>query len=136
MSSNLRTVAQIPARIKYLIAVAAGTSGEAAAPLDDDCFAFTCENGAFTASLVASDALPDVTEASYAAGDLFKDLGRQVVIYDPATNVHLAIFREVQEVNGEGDEGVPADYNVSFFVKVWSAAGTGVRVARTGAGAY
>lgn len=136
MSANLRTVAQIPARVKYLVAAAAGTSGSD--PLTaDDTFAFSCAEGVITSSLISSAALPaGTTNESYAVGDLFKDLGRQVTIYDDTSKLHLVTYRQVQRINGAGSEGVATTYGTAFFVRVWAASGAGVRVARTGPGAH
>jgi hypothetical protein len=142
MSSTLRTVAQIPARIKYLVALQ--TTGDASDNiLSDKCYAFTCPEGTFTESLITNTAaaaisLSDITEYDLTTGQLFKDLGRQVVIYDAATDAHLVIYRQVQLVNDDatGCEGVPADYPVAHYVRVWAASGAGVRVARTGPGAH
>jgi len=140
MSSTLRMVAQIPSRIKYLAAVAAGSTTNID-PTNASCFGlqFTTLSAIPSESLVAytsGDTYGDSTGFDYAAGDLMKDLGRQLVFYDADTKEHLAIFRQVQLVRGAAEEGVPATYPVATFVKVWSAAGTGVRVARTGPGAY
>jgi hypothetical protein len=140
MSSTLRTVAQIPPRIKYLVAVAAGADGSDNI-LDDSCVAFTCSEGAFLESSVIPDNSPAIAAAGalgrgFGVGDLFKDLGRQLVIYDSRTKLHRVIYREVQVVNGPGAEGVGADGATPYFVRVWSATGAGVRVARTGAGAH
>jgi hypothetical protein len=62
-------------------------------------------------------------------------MGRQITIYDDTTSAHVAIYREVQVVNGADTEGVggssPA-WGSNYFVKVWSANGLGVAVVRTG----
>jgi len=142
MSSTLRTVAQIPPRIKYLVAVAA-TSDASDNILSDLCYSFTCPVGTFSESLITSTAaaavpLASITQDNLALGDLYKDLGRQLVIYDAATDAHLIIYREVQIVDDDaaGTEGVPIDYPTARYVRVWAASGAGVRVARTGPGAH
>lgn len=141
MSSTLRKIAQIPSRVKYLVAVGSPTSTVAtqttAGVAADTCYAFTCDEGALSSSLLPSGttAISGAAAYSYAAGDLFKDLGRQLVIYDSATDAHLAVFRQVQLVNGAGAEGVGATLPATF-IKVWAATGVGVLVARTGPGAH
>jgi hypothetical protein len=145
MSSTLRTVAQIPPRIKYLQAVADGDT-DSDTVTDDACFGFTCTEGAFSESVVPTGsaaqglatAISGFGQASYNTGDHFKDLGRQLVIYDARTKLHVAIFRQVLGVNGVDTEGVGAvpPSGEALYVKVWSATGGGVRVARTGAGAH
>jgi hypothetical protein len=143
MSSTLRTVAQIPPRIKYLVAVAA-TSNASANILADTCYSFTCAAGTFSKSLISTTeaaAIPsnaNVTADDFAAGDLYKDLGRQLVIYDATTDAHLIIYRAVQIVDDDaaGHEGVPPTYPTARYVRVWAASGAGVRVARTGPGAH
>jgi len=142
MSSTLRTVAQIPPRIKYLVAVAA-TSDCSANILADTCYSFTCAAGTFSESLISNTAaaaipIASLTKDDFAAGDLYKDLGRQLVIYDATTDAHLIIYRAVQIVDDDvaGDEGVPPTYPTARYVRVWAASGAGVRVARTGPGAH
>ena len=140
MSSTLRTVAQIPPRIKYLVAVATGADGSDNI-LDDSCVAFTCDSGAFLESSVIPHTSPAIAAAAatgvgYSTGDMFKDLGRQLVIYDASTKLHRVIYRQVQRVDGADTEGVPGDYDEPLFVRVWAASGAGVRVARTGPGAH
>lgn len=142
MSSTLRTVAQIPPRIKYLVAVA-DTSDASANILSDLCYSFTCPAGTFSESLISNTAaaaipIASLTADDFAVGDLYKDLGRQLVIYDATTDAHLIIYRAVQIVDddGAGDEGVPPTYPTVRYVRVWAASGAGVRVARTGPGAH
>lgn len=133
----MRTVAQIPARVKYLVAVAEGATNTSNI-LDVSCFAFTCSEGRFPESLISSAdvSIVGINPEGISAGDLFKDLGRQLVVCDAATDLHTVVYREVQRVNGAGVEGVPSTYSTALFVRVWAASGLGVRVARTGPGAH
>jgi hypothetical protein len=142
MSSVLRTFSQIPVRAKYLL-VAASTGGNAVITGDaSQVSAFTLAAGAFlTVTSVATVAdVSDgagyaiVTDISGSNGILYKDLGRQITIYDPADHAHLAVFRQVQAIDGAETEGVcnAADYCAQTFVKVWGADGLGVVVVRTG----
>lgn len=135
MSSTLRTVAQIPARIKYLLAIA--TVDTASDTLTaDNCFGFSCAvTNIPSTTLTTATTVASSSQWDYVAGDLMKDLGRQLVIYDATTNQHLAVFRQVQLISGVGVEGVPDNYPIAYFVKVWSASGNGVGVARTSPGA-
>lgn len=143
--SALRSVAQIPPSVKYLEVV-----------LDSNVYdvdilatypAFTLDGsvadlgGSIVDSATVNQHLTGVDvvtfggEGDYGIGTLFKDLGRQFLIVDAADN-HLALFRQVQLVQGadtEGVGGVPPSWNC-LFVKVWAAAGTNVCVVRTGPG--
>ena len=144
MSSVLRTFSQIPVRAKYLM-VAASTGGNAVITGDaSQVSAFTLAPGAFlTVTSVATVAqVEEVAVTGYAIftdisgsnGALYKDLGRQITIYNPADHSHLAVFRQVQAIDGAETEGVcaAADRCAQTFVKVWGADGLGVVVVRTG----
>ena len=65
-------------------------------------------------------------------GALLKDLGRQIVVYSDSLpgSLHTAVYRQVLLVDGATSEGVGSQ--APFYVKVFSAAGTGVGVVRTG----
>lgn len=142
MASTMRTIAQIPARVKYLLTVITPEDQSTVTNVTDaSCYAFTCNAGAFGESLLDSNTANALLSDANPMGDtltlggLYKDLGRQIVVIDPITNLRVAIFREVQEVNGAETSGVPANYPTAQFIKVWSASGAGVYVARTGPGA-
>lgn len=136
MSSMLRKYSQIPVRAKYLLAVAAG---DAVGPNPSDVSAFTLNSGEhiYVSSIASND---DILTGGHgfaiepiAEGALYKDMGRQIVIYD-AEQRHIAVFRQVQLVSGGDTEGVcpAADRCANIYVKVWSADGLGVVVVRTG----
>ncbi len=141
MSSVLRTFSQIPVRAKYLL-VAASTGGNAVISGDaSQVSAFTLAAGALltvtsvaTVADVSGGAGYAIVDLSGSNGILYKDLGRQITIYDPADHAHLAVFRQVQAIDGAETEGVcaAADYCAQTFVKVWGADGLGVVVVRTG----
>jgi len=84
----------------------------------------TTFNGAFTA-----------TPATFTSGNLLKDLGRQITVYDPTTpgSAHIALFRQVMQVIGPaGNEGVST--NIAYIC-TWedgSGAYAVAPVARTG----
>jgi len=66
---------------------------------------------------------------------LYRDTGRQVVVYDDSASLRspvTEIFREVYQVNGLNTEGINANPTVSKFVKVFDSNGGPVGVARTG----
>lgn len=138
MTSVLRAHPQIPVRVKNMMAVAPAVIPEGyTSPLELS--AFTMPVGSFIQ--VSSVATADrITEVGYTpfdiplAGTLFKDMGRQITVYDPVDYKHLALYRQVQLVSGAETEGVCSDasYCANIFVKVWSADGLGVVIARTG----
>lgn len=145
--SAIRSIAQIPASIKYLEAVIASSS------FDSDVLseypAFSLDNDTTIADIGAEGSIVDAAdinlatvsavtfgdENTYSVGTLFKDLGRQLLIKN-AAGTHLALFRQVQLVQGAETEGVGGSapsWNC-LYVKVWSGAGTNICVVRTGPG--
>jgi hypothetical protein len=133
----LRTYAQIPARAKYFL-----YDGDLAL-IDENVPAtsiFTLPVGSY-ADLTSMATAAEVNATSgfdsdvTPATNLLKDMGRQITIYDATTHLHLAVYRQVQVVNGIASEGVggsaPA-WGSNYFVKVWAADGQGVAVIRTG----
>jgi hypothetical protein len=142
MTSVMSSFSQIPVRTKYFLGL---SGGESSASLASQNAAFTLTPGAFLdVTSMATDA--DISGAGLnftpyveLSGNTFKDLGRQIVIYDPATAEHIAVFRQVQRINGSASEGVgvsfpttPETYLANIYVKVWAADGSGVAVVRTG----
>jgi hypothetical protein len=136
MSSTLRSYAQIPARAKYFLWNVGDQETDQDVPVTS---IFTLPVGAYAdltsmATAAAVNAVAE-TDPSLPQG-LLKDMGRQITIYDPDTKLHLAVYREVQLVDGVASEGVSGSaangWNSTYFVKVWDAAGAGVNVARTG----
>ena len=129
----LRAYSQIPARAKYLLAVDDGDLSENLLGNSG----FTLEPGDYmSVTSVANVAkITGVGATSYqiAQGDLYKDLGRQITVVDTDSK-HLAVYRQVQKVDGIDTEGVctAADRCANIFVKVWAADGAGVVVVRTG----
>ena len=158
MSSTLRKFSQIPVRTKYLLGILAGAAGTGS---NGDLFGtggasvIRVTNGTFASigpvatTVDISDAITATGATATAAfiglvpgptslvGKLFKDLGRQVTVYDAALpgDLHIATYRECQLVRGAAVEGVPEDtptYGGDYYVRVWAADGAGVSVARTG----
>jgi hypothetical protein len=159
MSSTLRKFSQIPVRTKYLLGILAGETGPLDAsggtggnlfgtagasviviltPVSLPPVATTAElNTLFVNAGATSSTVNDFLSGSSLIGKLFKDMGRQVTVYDAALpgDLHIATYRECQFVSGSGSEGVadaPLYYSATLWVRVWSADGTGVSVARTG----
>jgi len=127
MTSYESAFAQIDSRSKFLRALA--TTVEY--PLET------------TSSVVTSvmtqadfDLNTGVAESGGAVGDLYRDLGREVVIVSAygAGARKLAVYRQVAAMSSATNEGVvgPGDLTAYPYVKVWDAAGAGVTVARTG----
>jgi hypothetical protein len=159
MSSTLRKFSQIPVRTKYLLGILAGAEGPDTTPGDlfgtGGASVIRVTNGTFASigpvatTVDISDAITATGATATAAfiglvpgptslvGKLFKDLGRQVTVYDAALpgDLHIATYRECQLVSGAAVEGVPEDtplYGADYYVRVWAADGAGVSVARTG----
>ncbi len=132
----LRTYAQIPARAKYFL-YNDGIDVPGTVPTTS---IFTLPEGSYAdltsmATATAVNAVVGIVTGVAPATNILKDMGRQITIYDPTTHLHLAVYRQVQVVDGIATEGVggsaPA-WGSNYFVKVWSADGQGVAVIRTG----
>jgi hypothetical protein len=136
MTSNIRSLSQIPVRTKYLLVVTDRDLGQTErAIVASSVFSLTA--GANPGSLIASTtALTGYVEVAATAGQLYKDLGRQITVVDTLGEGAevLAVYRQVQLMNGAGSEGVAnnATYSANLYVKVFSADGLNVIVARTG----
>jgi hypothetical protein len=127
MTSYESAFAQIDSRSKFLRALA--TTAE---------YPLATTSSAVTSVMTQADftANTTVAESGGAVGDLYRDLGREVVIVSAygAGALKLAVYRQVAVMSSATNEGVagpgsPAEYP---YVKVWDAAGAGVTVARTG----
>ena len=126
MSSILNSFDQVPSRIRYFLTTAttqtfqgSGASGKA-----------TIAKSLITyADYVGAIAAP----GSATSGTLLRDTGKECVVVDNTTKMHLYKLRLVQPVNGATTEGVPVAYSTaSYYVRVWSSDGSGVTVARLG----
>jgi hypothetical protein len=153
MSSTLRKFSKIPVRTKYLLGISNGAAGSGS---NGDLFGtfgasvIRVTNGTFasigpvatTADISAAIVATGATAAAALTGPalvskLFKDLGRSITVYDSSLpgDLHTATYRECQLVSGADTEGVPEDspsYGANYYVRVWSAIGANVAVARTG----
>ena len=140
MSSVLRVPSQIPVRAKYLIVDVSANPGV----LPSTGEAFTIDaNKALPADnrTVILDSVLNVTSGTskiatkydLGQGQLYRDLGRQVLVVN-AYGDHLAHFRAAQLVSGPDTEGVPSIGSVGYelYICVWSAATGQVAVSRTG----
>ena len=122
----LRSLSQISVRSKFLIAVADSSRGSS----DATSSAILLNvDGGFETIMSADEVNANFGAASFSKGDLFRDLGRQVMVVD-AAGAHLALYREAMPQNNVAAEGVVLDSSV--WLRVWAADGTVVGVARLG----
>ncbi len=127
MTSYESAFAQIDSRSKFLRAVAVTAE-----------YPLATTSSAVTSVMTQTDFTANTTAAPSggAIGDLYRDLGREVVIVSAygAGALKLAVYRQVALMNSATNEGVvgPGDLTAYPYVKVWDAAGAGVTVARTG----
>jgi hypothetical protein len=134
MTSNIRSLSQIPVRTKYLLVTTDRAASQQAIVASS---VFSLTEGANPGSLIATTtALTGYAEVSATAGQLYKDLGRQITVVDTlgeGADVR-AVYRQVQLVSGATTEGVtgPTPYSANRYVKVFSSDGLNVIVARTG----
>jgi hypothetical protein len=133
MSSVTSSYAQKSGRSKFLIGVTSGrTTGDNTWL---SALTFNSPLPTIPQSVIGRSAFNALaaTYASVAVGDLFLDLGREIVVYDDENNtgsLHRNVFRECMRVNNANAEGNGGE--VSIWVKVFSARGDYVAVARTG----
>ena len=126
MSSAIRQHAQMNPMIRYFI------------PMEDISGVAILSGNSTKSLMTESDFLAATEYETYtdvSQGQLLKDLGRVVTIYDAATGAHLAIWRLVQKVQSATTEGVDGDLTTgyyTFYIKVWDATGTVNLAARTG----
>jgi hypothetical protein len=125
MTSELRTLSQIPARVQYLYAI---SSTKAWVP------------SASGNSLVTEAEFPSRFSAitNTPAGTVMRDMGKFLVVVN-SDGQHIAHLRLVQTINGALTEGVPNNWNTQgqYYVSVWTAnpvppSPFNVTVARTG----
>jgi hypothetical protein len=128
----MRSFSQIGARVGYFLATANVNGGGVGAEGDDAAINFPTYPGAYVVA-----GITPVPYVSLTQGELLKDMGRQVTYVD-ASNNHIAVYRQVQRVNGPTTEGVgpkvDADDGIygTLYVRVWGADGGNVKVVRTG----
>jgi hypothetical protein len=134
MSSVLRHTDTIPAQIRYFLTTDSYAAPQSPGEADTGDSTLVFIDG-YPGAIIEEGSVP-ANYVSFDAGVLLKDLGRSVILTN-AAGAHLARYRQVQRVNGATTEGVGPAIGLDgpygcFFVKVWSADGTGVLVARTG----
>ncbi len=127
MSTQLRRLAQAPAhspaRAKYFICVVAGVDTQAEGVV-------TVNAGYSLESVMTQTNFDAATDDSAVTlNGLYRDLGREVIVTDDE-GIHTEKWRQVIPVANAAAEGVAS--TASLYVRVWSAAGTGVPVVRTG----
>lgn len=128
MSSVTSSFAQKSGRSKFLVAIFGNDSTSSA---------FTLPTSVtIPKSVVGASAFSTLGASTYeiVVGNLFKDLGRQIVVVDDVVgSPRLEVFRECMLVSGPTSEGISGnEADVRIFVKVFSSSGTDVCVARTG----
>lgn len=143
MSSVTSSFAQKSGRTKFLLCTAGVAAVSGTSPN------FISTGPAFTLatttvipnSTVSQDQLNDLTATGIGASPasttttyLYRDLGREIVVFDDDVAGHpvTEVFREVTRVNGRDTEGISAAPAPMLFVKVFSSTGLNVTVARTG----
>jgi hypothetical protein len=153
MSSNLRSPSQISVTTKFLITIGGnqcvngefstgelfGNAGSSIIKIVNPSILLppVATVSELTTILADSEVTQPFCGPPLGAGSLFKDMGRQVTVYDDSLpgSPHVATYRECQRVDGFQTEGVPtieAGYQASFWIRVWAADGSGVVVARLG----
>ena len=122
MTSVLSEFAQIGPRDKYLLCVGTPASGQARTIV---------AGGTITSSMTDADWInaANTAAATPGAASLWRDLGKTVTTYSPTTGLSTERFVLAQLVSGASTEG---SSGVIRYLRVWSAAGTGVVFARTG----
>lgn len=137
MTSVMRVPSQIGAREKFLIGVRTFDSSGGVAPADVSCGGFSItasasvgNGGVYTSADVSGFAGYSSNIVTITPGMLFRDLGKELVVID-TDEKYLARFRLAAPVSNAFAEGLPVP-PANVWLKVWSAAGTGVAVARTG----
>ena len=122
MTSVLRKYAIPEERTQYFTILATGTIKE-----------YTLKAGGILSSLMTvSDFTTafDVSSQSFTAYSLLRDLGRQITIYNETIegSPHIAIFRQVQFVNGTNTEGISPLNTIRllpFYLCVWTDSSPG-----------
>jgi len=131
MSSALAKLSQIPVRSKFLIVLSDISAGDGGFDADvAGAFTLTGTWGVDVGTITtAAELNPIAAPAAITTGQLYRDLGRQIMVTDDGA--HLALFREAIQQNSAANEGV--NYATpSIWLCVWRADGSRVGVARTG----
>jgi hypothetical protein len=123
MTSELRSLSQIPARMKYLYAVGSTNAWVPTGQVN------TILNTTQFASGFST--ITDIPEDS-----LMRDLGKMITVVN-TSGQHIAVLRLVQTVDGPFTEGVPDNWNTQgqYYISTWCADPTSqfnVTVTRTG----
>lgn len=66
-----------------------------------------------------ADFLEATSLSTEAAGKLYRDMGGEIVTRN-SENMHTAIYRLVQPVDGSSTEGVPDSFD-TYYVRTWAA---------------
>lgn len=128
-----RTYSQIQPRSPYLIVISDSYPDGAITYADKPYFGVISSAAPFSNLEDYSQASPESENVVVPRGTIFKDLGRSFTLYEAGEQV--LIYRECQYVNGPTVEGVSENapfYSGTYLVRIWSADGYGVPVARLG----
>lgn len=119
MSSVQSAFSQVAPRGKFLVAtkVAAAVTGATLGAL------MTLNSGAVvTSSMSTADFVAATSPGPAAAvGDLYRDIGKTVTVYDADRLLAVAKYQKVQIVSGEASEGVPNPLLADTYALVWMA---------------
>jgi len=121
MTSIMRRYSQIEPRIKYFTVFATGV--ELWIPID--IFQTNTPSIMDISGFITSYA-PSILSFSQGGATLLKDLGRQITVYNSSIqgSPHVALFRQVVQVNGLNSEGIQLDAggnNIGMgFICVWA----------------
>jgi hypothetical protein len=123
MTTELREISQIPARIKYLYAVITTT-------------VYFPNAGFRTSSILTLNQFSDnFASDTISADSEMRDMGKSIVLVNE-NGQHYGLLRLVQTVNGPTTEGVPDNWDGDgqYYVFTWSSEPDiyNVTVARTG----
>ena len=133
MSSILRAPRQIDSQLRFFVAIDSFTPFTPAelhdAVITNTSSRVTRVDGSVISTSNASGFVGAIATdgASFSAGNSFRDMGESLYIQEDGVNHY--IYRLAQPINGIDTEGVDG---VNVYLLVWSSAGLGIAVVRTG----
>ena len=138
MSSVTSSFAQKSGRTKFFLCTSVGTAGSS--PSTAAAF-YLPASTVIPKSTISQDNLNNTpagtgigaTATALPTQGLYKDLGREIVVFDDNVAGHpvTEVFREVTVMRGRDTEGLESPA-LMFFAKVFSSVGSNVMVSRTG----
>lgn len=123
MTSVLKRYSQIDPRMQYMVILDTSAGGHT--------FNITANTVSSPVMTIANFTAAYPQTVVFLAGDMVKDLGRQINVYNPSNNnVLYQIFRQVMLVSGIRYEGISSKI---AYICTWDANGdTQIRLARCG----